>query len=163
MTYAQVEVGKVISDLQRLDVDFEYSDTLLQRVPTTHVAMQPPEYFLLSAKVPGFVHVGSSATIQVQEIRGASYVAVQSVMTVEHMQKQGLRLLSTDEITMQNGYNGVLYTTEFELDGQTYQRLMLFAGTYNNTLWISANYPAASQKLLRNVLLQSLLTARFVE
>jgi hypothetical protein len=64
---------------------------------------------------------------------------------------------------MQNGMSGVLYLVEFTVKGYDYERLMLFAGDYNNTIWINANYPTSAKSLLYDVLVECLLTAQYTK
>jgi hypothetical protein len=42
-----------------------------------------------------------------------------------------------------------------------FERLMLFTGTYQMTVWIEANYPVQARSLLYNVLRESLLSVEF--
>ena len=70
---------------------------------------------------------------------------ISQAMTDKHFRSQGVRLISTNEVTMQDGKGGILYLVEFEASGIIYERLMLFAGDYNNTIWINANYPKSAK------------------
>jgi hypothetical protein len=130
-------------------------------VPGTHISMIPPEHFLISEQLPGFLHVGSSATIQVSEIVGTSYVMIESAFTEESFKEQNFTLIEKNEIETSSGSSGVLYRLRFNSNGVDYERLMLFAGDYNNTIWINANYPAISYKMLYKNLEKSLLTAQY--
>lgn len=143
------------------DSDYLSDGTQVVLIPGTHIMMQPPEHFLVSKEIPGLLHPGSSTTVQVQEVVGTSYVMIQQAMTPEHFESQGVNLVSTTEVKMENGMNGVLYLVEFTVKGYDYERLMLFAGDYNNTIWINANYPKTAKGILQDVLTKSLLTAHY--
>lgn len=168
MFVANIAVSQVVSDtlvknLGKVNSDFVYDEDNLVLIPNTNIKMQAPEYFLISENIPGLVHPGSSATVQVQEITGTSYIMISQAMTDKHFESQGVRLISTNEVTMQDGKGGILYPVEFEASGIIYERLMLFAGDYNNTIWINANYPKSAKKLLQDILTQSLLTAQYTK
>ncbi len=137
-----------------------YSDGKPVQIPGTNVTITPPEHFLVSESIPGLLHPGSSTTVQVQEVIGTSYIMLQQAMTPEHFESQNVTLISEEEVTLNNGMGGVLYLVEFTVKGYEYERLMLFAGDYNNTIWINANYPKSAKSLLHDLLVESLLTAQ---
>jgi hypothetical protein len=157
----QSPADSLFKNMTKVDSTFQYDESLLVIIPGTKIKMQPPEFFLVSEAIPGMVHPGSSTTVQVQEIIGTSYVMIKQAMTPEHFLTQNVTLVSTTDVTMKNGMGGVLYLVEFDVNGVPYERLMLFAGDYNNTIWINANYPKTAKKLLQNILIQSLLTAQY--
>ncbi len=161
--FSQSISDSVINNMGKIEAEFVYDENSLVQIPNTNIKIQAPEYFLISESIPGLLHPGSSATVQVQEIKGTSYIMIGQAMTPEHFLSQGVNLISTSEVVMQNGKGGILYLVEFEASGITYERLMLFAGDYNNTIWINANYPKSAKKLLQNILTQSLLTAQFIK
>ena len=123
-----------------------YTPGELVQIPRTDVFMTPPEHFLVSENIPGMIHPGSSTTVQVQEIIGTSYIMIAQAMTPEHFESQNVRLISQEDVKMKDGKNGILYLVEFTVNGYDYERLMLFAGDYNNTIWINANYHAEKWK-----------------
>lgn len=129
----------------------------------THVSMYPPEHFLISEQLPGFIHAGTSATIRVSEIEGTSYVMIKSSMTEEHFKKEKFTLIEQKEIITANGQSGVLYRLRFTSRGVDYERLMLFSGDYNNTVCVNVSYPAISHDLLYEKIEESLLTAHYIK
>lgn len=141
--------------------DYVSDGTQVVDIPGTNIKMQPPEHFLVSEAIPGLIHPGSSTTVQVQEVVGTSYIMIQQAMTPEHFESQGVTLISTTEVEMDNGMGGILYLVEFTVKGYDYERLMLFAGDYNNTIWINANYPKSAKSVLLKVITKSLLTAQY--
>ncbi|HOK38770.1 MAG: hypothetical protein WHW07_04050 [Bacteroidales bacterium] len=163
MIYSQFITEKNITDLTKIDSEFEYNPELLQQIPGTSIKIQAPEHFLFSENIPGFIHPGTSSTIQIQEIIGTSWVMIRQAMTPEHFESQGTHLVSQTEITMQDGKSGILYLVEFQANGYDYERLMLFAGDYHNTIWINANYPKSTKSVIRDILIESILTAQFVK
>lgn len=161
--FSQSESDSIIINLLKVDSDFIYNEKELVIIPGTNIKLQAPEHFLISEAIPGMVHPGSSTTVQVQEIIGTSYIMISQAMTPEHFASQGVTLISTSDVVMRNGKGGILYLVEFEASGLTYERIMLFAGDYNNTIWINANYPKTAKKLLQRILTESLLTAQYID
>jgi len=158
---AQFPSDSIIKNFGSIEADFTYNELEIIQIPGTNVKMQPPEHFLVSKEIPGLIHPGTSTTVQVQEIIGTSYVMIQQAMTPEHFESQGVVLISSESIKMYDGKTGILYLVEFTVSGFAYERLMLFAGDYNNTIWINANYPKSAKELLQNILTKSLLTAQY--
>ena len=144
-------------------LNLNYTPGELVQIPRTDVFMVAPEHFLVSENIPGMIHPGSSTTVQVQEIIGTSYIMIAQAMTPEHFESQNVSLISQEDVKMKDGKNGILYLVEFTVNGYDYERLMLFAGDYNNTIWINANYPKSAKSLLYDVLVESLLTAQYTK
>jgi len=163
LSFAQFPTDSVIKNISKVESDFVYDETQLVNIPGTHIKMQPPEHFMVSEAIPGLLHPGTSTTVQVQEITGTSYVMIQQAMTPEHFESQGVHLVSATDVTMHDGKGGVLYLVEFTVNGFDYERLMLFAGDYNNTIWINANYPKSAKRILQNIITESLLTAQYID
>lgn len=162
LSFAQFPTDSVLKNINKIESDFVYDETQLVIIPGTNIQMQPPEHFLVSEAIPGLLHPGTSTTVQVQEIIGTSYVMIQQAMTAEHFASQGVTLISTTPVKMQDGRGGVLYLVEFTVNDFIYERLMLFAGDYNNTIWINANYPQSAKRILQDIITQSLLTAHYI-
>lgn len=149
--------------LQRELPEYNLDSSRIKHIPETHVQMAPPEHFIFSSEIPGFIHPGSSTSIQIQEVEGTNYVMIDRVMTEEHFESQDVELISREEVTTNTGYDGVIYTVRFEVKGVKYERMMLFAGDYNNTMWINANYPIVSKKLVYEPVRNSILSASLTE
>ncbi|HNQ68557.1 MAG TPA: hypothetical protein PKN32_09270 [Bacteroidales bacterium] len=160
---AQFLTDSIIKNFSNIEADFTYNESEVVSIPGTHVKLQPPEHFLVSKEIPGLIHPGTSTTVQVQEIVGTSYVMIQQAMTPEHFESQGVTLISSSPVKMVDGKTGILYLVEFTVNGFQYERLMLFAGDYNNTIWINANYPKSAKDLLQDLLTKSLLTAQYID
>jgi hypothetical protein len=160
---AQFPTDSIIKNIGNIDADFTYNESEVVAIPGTHIKLQPPEHFLVSKEIPGLIHPGTSTTVQVQEIVGTSYVMIQQAMTPEHFASQGVTLISSSPVKMVDGKTGILYLFEFTVNGFLYERLMLFAGDYNNTIWINANYPKSAKDLLQDLLTKSLLTAQYID
>jgi len=132
-------------------------------IPNTHVKIVPPEHFMFSAELQGFIHAGTSSTMQVSEIIGTSYIMVAKSLTPEYIQSQSFRFIEKRDITTNDGHDGCMFILGFTNKGVDYERLMFFAGDYNNTIWVNVSYPAVSRELLFDTFQNSLLTAQFIK
>jgi hypothetical protein len=131
-------------------------------VKNTRVALIPPEHFVFAKDIPGYIHPGTSSSIQVKDIEGTSWPVIDKVMTKEHLEGQGVKLVSREEVELHSGLSGVIYTVSFETKGVEFERMMMFAGDYNYTIWLNANYPVSLKKIIIKPLLSSLLSANIV-
>jgi hypothetical protein len=151
-------------------------DTLAERktkpysVPNTDILITPPAHFKYIDAIKGFVHVGTSASITIQEIDNISYLQVTQGLTPEYFAEQNATLIGSEDIKTKSGMDGKLYILGFTTTSNDtskkilhYERMMLFTGDYQHTIWISANYPELLKKVLCPVLKESLLTAHFKE
>ncbi|HOY37680.1 MAG TPA: hypothetical protein PLK75_00125 [Bacteroidales bacterium] len=132
-------------------------------IPNTHVKIIPPEHFMYSAELQGFVHGATSSTMQISEIIGTSYIMVSKSLTPEYVESQNFRYIEKRDITTNDGHDGCVFILGFTNKGVDYERMMFLAGDYNNTIWINVSYPAVSRNLLFDIFNNSLLTAQFIK
>jgi len=137
-------------------------------VPNTDIIITPPAYFKYIDAINGFVHVGTSASITIQEINNISFLQITEGLSPEYFEKQNATVLSTEDVTTKSGMAGKIYTLGFTTVSNDsakkvlkYERMILFTGDYQRTIWISANYPEFLKNVLYNVLKESLLTVSF--
>jgi hypothetical protein len=137
-------------------------------VPNTDIVIVPPAHFKYVDAISGFIHVGTSASITIQEIDNISYLQITEGLTPDYFAKQNATVLNTEDVKTMSGMTGKLYTLGFStVSNDTskkvlhYERLMLFTGDYQHTIWVSANYPELLKKVLYGVLKESLLTVNF--
>jgi len=132
-------------------------------VPKTSVRFIPPAHFIFMEQNNGYMHIGTSSSIQVLEIIGTAYTMITPGLTKEYFKSQGVDFLSKEDVVTKSGQKGVIFTVSFFVDNIEFERLMFFTGNYNNTIWINANYPVAVKEMLNTVLKESILTAQFKE
>ena len=137
------------------------TETIYVDVPNTSVQIIPPAHFIFMEQAGGFLHVGTSSSIQVQEITGTAYTMITPGLTKDYFKSQGVTLLAEEDIITKSGQKGKLFTVSFVVENVEFERLMFFTGDYNKTIWINANYPVAVKEILNVVLKESLLTAKF--
>ena len=132
-------------------------------VPKTNVRFIPPAHFIYMEQNGGYMHVGTSSSVQVLEIKGTAYTMITPGMTKDYFMSQGVNLIGSEDVVTKSGQKGKIFTVSFFVENVEFERLMFFTGDYNNTIWINANYPVAVKEMLNTVLKESLLTAQFIQ
>lgn len=132
-------------DSQNEKLVYDYSKLVIAH--NTNVKIIPPEHYIPDASINGFVHPGSASTIQIQEVPGISYSAIEQSMTSDYIESQNYRLVDKVYITTQKNKNAVIYFVQFTSGETEYERAMFFTGD-QNTIWINFNYPVSMKKLL---------------
>lgn len=158
-----VGMGSVINGLTMVSDNFVYDESKMVAIPSTNIRIQPPEYFQYSDSLPGFMHVGTMSSIQVQEVVGTSYLLISMAMDSAYFASQGMTLISSEPVVMHDGSEGVLFTAEMKLKGFVFERLILMSGDYHFTIWINAGYIKLMRDKLRPIILQSMLTSKIYE
>lgn len=129
--------------------------------PNTNIKIIPPLHFISYKKINGFLHTGSSSTIQASEILGTPYVMYTKGMTSDFFGKQGVTLVSEEDIITKDNKQGKLYIVTFSSNGVDFERMMLLTGDYNRTIWLNANYPVVVKFLLFDVIKKSIISIVF--
>ncbi len=138
-------------------------------IPNSDIKMVPPAYFkgFLKDGKFGFIHEGAASTISIEEIKGTPFTLIVKGMTKEYLKKQGVTLVAQEEVKTKQNKDATLMLVGFKVkskDGEKeveYERLMLFTGDCNRTIWINANYPAMVRKVLLAALRESLLSVQY--
>jgi hypothetical protein len=163
LAYSQVSLDSIMREKMIFKEEFTFNEEFLVKIPETSIQIMPPEHFIFSEQVPGFIHIGTSATIQITEIKGTSYVMLKNGLTEKNLKDQNVQLLNNYEIEMLDGTPGHLFQVEFTSNNIKYLRYILLAGDYHNTMWISGSYAYRAKEIIEDILLQSMLTAKFTD
>ena len=158
-----VGMGSVINGLTTVSDNFVYDESKMVAIQNTNIRIQPPEYFQYSDSIPGFVHVGTMSSIQVEEVVGTSYLLISRAMDSAYFATQGMTLISVEPVVMHDGSDGLLFTAEMKLKGFVFERLVLMSGDYHFTMWINAGYIKLMSNKLKPIILQSMLTSKIYE
>ena len=153
-------------------VSREKKDSVLNSyitLPNSDIQIVPPPYFKPFVKDGkfGFMHDGAAASLSIEEISGTPYTVLVQGMTKENLESQGVKFMAKEEVKTRDLKDATIFLVSFRVkskDGSQeieYERLMLFTGTYNRTIWINANYPAVARAMLFNVFKESLLSVKF--
>ena len=156
-------LASALNGLTAVDESFVYDESKMVAIPQTNIRIQPPEYFIYSDSLPGFMHVGTMSSIQVEEVAGTSYIMISRAMDSAYFASQGMKLLSVEPVVMHDGSDGMLFTAEMKLKGFVFERLILMSGDYHFTMWINAGYIKMMRNKMRPVILQSMLTSKIYE
>ncbi|MCK9611717.1 MAG: hypothetical protein PHR81_06205 [Bacteroidales bacterium] len=150
----------------------EQKDSILNAyvtVPNSNIQIVPPAYFkaFVNDGVFGFMHEGAASSISIQEISGTPYPIVAQSLTKEYLESQKMKLITKENIKTKAQKEAVIFLVSFPVKSKDseqemeYERMMLFTGDYNRTIWINANYPAVARKVLFAPLKESLLSVKF--
>lgn len=156
-------MGSALSSLTAVSEGFVYDESKMVAIPNTNIRIQPPDYFKYSDSVPGFLHVGTMSSIQVEEVVGTSYLLISRAMDSAYFASQGMRLISVEPVVMHDGSDGLLFTAEMKLKGFVFERLILMSGDYHFTMWINAGYIKLMSNKLKPIILQSMLTSKIYD
>ncbi|MBO7133944.1 MAG: hypothetical protein J6W06_07290 [Bacteroidales bacterium] len=158
-----VGLGSALNGIIAVSEEFVYDESKMVAIPQTNIRIQPPEYFVYSDSLPGFVHVGTMSSIQVEEVVGTSYILISEAMDSAYFASQGMRLVSVEPVVMHDGSDALLFTAEMKLKGFVFERLILMSGDYHYTMWINAGYIKLMANKMRPLVLQSMLTSKIYE
>ena len=130
----------------------------------TSIKIRPPKHFVefASEEVSGFMHTGTAANIVGFQYPGTPYAGnyeefLKSLKEVD----QGVTFLGYEKVKTHSGYDGTLCFYTFKVENIDVIRIIFFTGDYNQMVYLQANYPAAFDLLIRQVIIQSLLSVEF--
>ncbi|MFO7879339.1 MAG: hypothetical protein ACQES0_05990 [Bacteroidota bacterium] len=152
---AQTEALEEFSEKQKERLD--KSNAPKTEAPNTDVHIAPPEDFIVQPSINGFIHKGSSTSIQVIEIHNVCCEAVIKSLSKNYFKEQGFDLIKSESIQLHNGDTGKLYLTKYSAGGENYRRIFFFTGI-DNTVWININYPTIVEGLIYKPIVASLKT-----
>jgi len=137
-------------------------------LPNSEILITPPAHFKYSEKINGFIHPGTFSSITVTYIYGTSFLQITEGLTSEYFTSQNTVLVSGEDVKTKSGMDGKLYLLSFSVTStdtskkvMQFERMMLFTGDYQRTIWINASYPVLVKKLLYQVIKESLLSVEF--
>lgn len=137
------------------------------QIPQTNVWIAPPKNFKFSENIKGFIHLATTTSIVCTEIKGFHYTTVVANLTDEKIAQQNAVLKSVEDVTTTFGMPGKLLTISFTLLAKNnqketpFERLMLFTGNLESTIWVSATYPEAVKPFVFDMVRKSLLSVKF--
>ena len=112
--------------------------------------------------------MGTSASINVVEIDNISYLQITEGLTPAYFAEQNATIINVTDVKTKSGMDGKLYTLSFNVTANDtskkvlqFEKMMLFTGDYQHTIWISANYPVMLKKVLYLVMRESILSVCF--
>jgi hypothetical protein len=138
-------------------------------LPDSGASFIPPIYFnkINQEGALAFIHPGAFASVQLRVVDGIPYTRISESVNEETMNPQGVQVLVREDLTTLSGAEAVMFLLSYTVESTenetpiNFERLMLFTGTYQMTVWIEANYPVQARSLLYNVLRESLLSVEF--
>lgn len=157
---AQISVASVLRTMQ-IDTNFVYNDSLLIQIQNTNIYIQIPNNFYTTPDAPIVSHSGTSTTFEFKEYSAVPYIYINEVILREDFSKQNVELLSSQEITLENGNTGILYFFSFISNGREFERITLLTGDYHNTIWVDASCLKQFIPYMESLIVKSLKTIQF--
>lgn len=139
-------------------------------LPQTNVWISPPKNFKPIESIRGLIHLPTTTSITCTEIKGYNFERITEQITPEYIAKQDAVLDSVEEVTTNSGMPGKLFTISFTIPAKDstqkdtpFERLMLFTGNIDNTVWLNATYPKSVKRFVYKIVRKSLLTVKLNE
>jgi hypothetical protein len=130
----------------------------------TTIRIRPPKHFVefSSEELSGFMHTGTAANIVGFQYPGTPYAAnyegfIESLKEVDPT----VTFVGLEKVKTHKGFEGTLCFYTFKVEKVDIIRVILYTGDYNQMIFLQANYPAAFDMLIRQVIIQSLLSVEF--
>jgi len=167
-----IKTLKVITNKEEFNKHFADSLTYKElmpyvQIPGTKISIAPPKNFKISEQIRGFVHLATTTSITCSEIKGFHYTTVVENITPETLLKQNANLKSIEDVQTSSGKPAKLILLGFSLPSKDtskketpFERLMLFTGDLDNTIWVSATYPEAVKPFVFEMVKKSLLSVK---
>jgi hypothetical protein len=168
---SNIKTYKLISNKQEPKENFKDTSQFqlmpYELFPQTHVYIAPPKNFKPVESVRGFINLVTTTSITCTEINGYHYTKLVENLSAEDIAKQNAVLVSTEDVTTENGMPAKLLTISFTIQGMDsthkdvpFERLMLFTGSLEKTVWLNATYPVAVKRFNNKIVRKSLLSVK---
>lgn len=168
----KIKTMKLVKSKQEFKEHFKDSDSylILQPAvlfPQTSVWISPPKNFKPVDNIRGFIHLATTTSITCTEIAGHHYSQLTDQLSSEYIASQNAVLNSTEDIVTDQGLKGKLLTISFTIPAKDslhkdtpFERLMLFTGDLEHTVWINATYPQSVKRFVSGIVRKSLLSVK---
>lgn len=148
--------AQTVNDSTNYKVDLSesrvYFDSIkLSIIPPKHFVKQDSGFF-------GFYHFGAGISMALYNWNNRPYVYAGAEFGLIDFEKQGVEMLSTDTLKLNNQTEAIMYLVAFEVQEMKVRRIVLFTGDYNCTIVVYVNYPEKIHPLIYPVLVESLKT-----
>ncbi|MCX7861710.1 MAG: hypothetical protein N2449_01800 [Bacteroidales bacterium] len=169
---SNIKTVKVITNKEEFKNHFGDSlkfKTLLPyvNIPQTKIWIAPPYSYKYSERINGFIHLATTTSITCTEIKGFHFTRVVENITNEKIAKQNATIKSIEDVQTTAGFPAKMVTISFSLPSKEagkeipFERLMLFTGDLNNTVWVNATYPEAVKPFVYEMVRKSLLSVKY--
>lgn len=171
----KIRTVKLIKSKQQFKEIFKDSNSyqVLQNpilIPHTNVWISPPKNFKPVKNIRGLIHLATTTSITCTEIKGYHYTQIIEQLTPEYIASQNAILNETEEVITDNGMPGKLFTISFTVLAKDstqkdtpFERVMLFTGDMENTIWLNATYPQSVKRFVAKIVRKSLLSVKLNE
>jgi hypothetical protein len=153
--------------LSAQSVDRSIGNSARVTVPGSTVSLNMPELFVFDEAQSSYIYAGASSSISVKVLNGTSFTALSSSITKAGLEAQHMSVTATEEFNTTAGSRGMLYTAKLSITSSEenknveYKRYIFIAGNENQSVWITANFPVITEKLLDEPLKQAFRSVEF--
>ena len=137
------------------------------KIPNTRTWISVPKGFKYSERINGFVHLATTSSIVCKEIKGFYFTTIVDNITPESLDRQNSYLKTIEDVKTNDGLPAKLLTIGFTLNSNdsikkstAFERLMLFTGDMESTVWVTATYPEAVKPFIYEMVRKSLLSVK---
>ncbi|GAB4452269.1 MAG: hypothetical protein Fur0028_07810 [Bacteroidales bacterium] len=168
----KIKTMKLVKSKQEFKEHFKDSNSYLilqpsTLLPQTQVWISPPKNFKPVDNIRGFIHLATTTSITCTEIKGYHYSQLSDQLTSEYIASQNAFLNATEDVVTENGMPGKLLTISFTIPAKDslhkdtpFERLMLFTGDLERTVWLNATYPQSVKRFVSAIVRKSLLSVK---
>lgn len=139
-------------------------DTVYKQFKNTSINLKLPKYFIEfeSDDISGFMNTGIAASIVGFEYNNTPYVGYYDAFAEKASSQvdNGVFLGKKESKTLA-GQPAVFYFYSFMLKDIKINRIIFYTGDDKQMVFLQANYPAAYDALIREVIIQSFLTVEY--
>lgn len=119
------------------------------------VSITPPKGYYFLEKYSSFVSTKDNTTISVAKKKGISYEKMVSNFLDANSKLENAKMISHETIN-----KGTLFIFQFEIQGQTTQRMMYLIGDENNVYYAMANYKLKDKEKFFATLKETVLSIK---
>lgn len=168
----KIKTRKLVKSRQEFKEHFKDSNSYLilqpsTLFPQTNVWISPPKNFKPVESIRGFIHLATTTSITCTEIKGYHYSLLANQLSSEYIASQNAVLNNAEDVVTDNGLNGKLFTISFTVPAKDslhkdtpFERLMLFTGDMERTIWLNATYPQSVKRFVSAIVRKSLLSVK---
>jgi hypothetical protein len=139
-------------------------DTTYRYFKNTDIKILPPKHFVefRSGETSGFVNTGTAASIVAAEYKDTPYVGYYDALAEEAFSQVKNAVYTGERSTeTYSGRPAKFYFYEFTSKGVKAKRIIFFTGDESQMVFLQANYPAAFDALIKDVIIESFLTVEY--
>ena len=134
------------------------NDSSYVSIPGTLVSLFLPEGFIIANKFPGIKNPETGTFIMVSNLK-SSYLQVKKGFTAQGFKNQGMELLESSELNLEQG-KGILYKATKKNGNITFRKWILVLQNDTSAIMINGTFPKAFDSDISGEVLDCILSAQ---